>query len=182
MEIPTLQSSIARQNPVLSHSDKLGISGTRAIGAVADSLHNVSAVGKIITTSTREGMMGLGAMALGKSSIREWSSKGIEISEESLIAAAKAFQDAFKQAVEQKGSQTGGTRVSINKHQVVMNNQQVPEWFSQEYDAALAMIDNPARQSAFKDGGLFFVSLPVPTATDQPLAAYHSVAEGPLLQ
>lgn len=126
--------------------------------------------------------MGLGAMALGKSSITEWSSKGIEISEESLIAAAKAFQDAFKQAVEQKGSQTGGTRVSINKHQVVMNNQQVPEWFSQEYDAALAMIDNPARQSAFKDGGLFFVSLPVPTATDQPLAAYHSVAEGPLLQ
>jgi hypothetical protein len=135
---------------------------------------DMSNSGKIISTSTREGLLKLGMMAFGKSDIDKWTNKGLDVSEESLITAAKALQDGFKQIVDKQGTQTAGSRVSINKHQVVINQQQVPEWFIKEYDSALAIIGDPAHQQAFRQGALFFASPPV--ATNQESMIYQSIA------
>src|SRR5690554_3060052 len=43
-----------------------------------------------------DGKIRLGIMALGQSTMDGWSSKGLEINEESILAAGEAFQNAFR--------------------------------------------------------------------------------------
>lgn len=137
---------------------------------------DVSGGGSLISTSSRQDLLNLGRIAIGSGSIDKWSGKGFNVSEESLVAAAKALQDGFKQVVDKQGSQTAGSLVSINKHQIIINEQrQVPEWFIKEYDNALAMLDDPAQQQAFKNGALFYAS--PPAATDLKSSVYQTVAQ-----
>lgn len=150
-----------------------------AAGPSKVSQHNaleVSSGGMILSTATRQELLNLGTMAIGKIAIDDWSVQGLDVSEESLIAAAKALQDGFKQIVDKLGTKTAGSSVSINKHQIVINEQlQAPDWFIREYETALAMLDDPAHQQAFSQGALFFTSLPA--ATDPGAFTYQAVAQ-----
>lgn len=180
MNISAAQPSTPTVNhsPVPAQSDTSNALDSAAGPAKAsqDRSLDVSNSGRIISTSTRQGLLKLGMMALGKSSIDDWSSKGLDLSAESLIAAAKAFQDGFKQIADKQGTKTAGSSVSINKHQIVINEQQqVPEWFIKEYDAALSIIDDPAHQEAFSKGALFFASQSA--ATDRGSSTYQTVAQ-----
>ncbi len=123
-----------------------------------------------------EGMYKLGLMALGSSTMQEWSTKGLNMSDEAVIAAGKAFQDAFKQAVEDNGSSLAGSRVALNKHQIIINNQDVPDWFTQDYDNARSALENPEMKRAFEKGELFFISSPsAPKAVE--INSYDTVAK-----
>jgi hypothetical protein len=174
LSIPHPTTATLSRNPVTSQLAANNITGP-AKGSQHSAI-NVSNSGTLISTSTTQGLLNLGMMAFGKSTIDEWSSKGVDVSEKSLIAAAKALQDGFKLIVDKQGTKTAGSSVSINKHQIVINQmQQVPEWFSNEYDTALTMLDDPAHQKAFSKGALFFASLPA--ATDHGPSLYQAVAQ-----
>ena len=116
---------------------------------------------KIIGVVDRQGMLELGLVALGKSNTADWSNKGLNLSDDTLIAAAKALQDGFKKIVDEHGTATAGSHVSVNAHQIVINEQQqVPSWFSREYDNLITSISDRAHREAFRAGALVFASPP----------------------
>lgn len=162
------------QGTISQHAtNKETTDSTRAYQSNTASISNSS---KIMSVSSNEGLLELGRLALGNSTIDDWANKGITLSDESLIAAAKAVQDGFKSIVDQQGTNIAGSRVSINKHQIVINNEsQVPDWFSKEYELALASVDDSVHRDAFKNEALFFAFLP--PSTDQEISTYQAIAE-----
>lgn len=117
----------------------------------------------------------LGLMALGSSTINDWSAKGLELSDEAVIAAGEAFNDGFKSMVEVSGasmSESGG--LTLNKYQIVMNAQKVPDWFTSEYETVLSSMENKEAKAAFEKGDLFFSSKPS-SENSNALATYASV-------
>ena len=116
-------------------------------------------------------------MGLGVSTVQEWSAKGLNISDEAVIAAGKAFQDGLTELVEEYGSSLAGKGgIALNKHQIVMNSQDVPDWFKQEYENVLSAMDNKEMKAAFEKGELFFISKPS-SSNVNALASYTSVAK-----
>lgn len=107
-----------------------------------------------------DGKIRLGLTAFGKAAMDGWSDKGLEIAKESILAATEAFQDAFRSNLEEHGSSTAGTAISLNRHQIVINSQAVPDWFLEEYKSALSSMGNIKLKSAFENGDTFFVSPP----------------------
>jgi len=123
------------------------------------------------------GMYKLGLMALGKSTLQDWSAKGLNISDEAIVAAGKAFQDGFKQKIEESGSSLAGSGgLALNKYQIVINAQETPDWFTKEYENALSSMDNKEMRAAFEKGDLFFTSKPT-SSNVNALASYASVAK-----
>ena len=116
-----------------------------------------------------------GLMALGINTMQEWESKGLNISDEAIIAAGNAYQAAFTQVVEKSGSSLAGSSLALNKHQIIINSQEVPDWFTQEYENALSSMDDEGMKSAFESGELFVTSKPSFSSADA-LANYASVA------
>ncbi|MBK1649810.1 hypothetical protein [Rhabdochromatium marinum] len=107
-----------------------------------------------------DGKIRLGLTALGESTIDVWSGKGFEIANESILAAAEAFQNAFRSNLREHGSSTAGTAISLNRHQIVINSQVVPEWFLEEYKGTLSSMEDSKIKSAFENGETFYVSSP----------------------
>lgn len=130
---------------------------------------------QLIDFRGEEGLHRLGLMALGRNATEQWAERGLNLSDESIIAAGQAFQDAFKQNYEQNASSMAGSRIALNKHQIVMNHQEVPAWFKQEYENNLTAMGNPKMANAFAQGELAFISEPA-AANAGALARYGSAA------
>lgn len=125
-----------------------------------------------------DGKIRLGLMALGQSTVDDWSSRGLELEEESIIAAAEAFQSAFRENLEKNGSSTADSSIALNRHQIVINSQAVPDWFVDEYEDTLSSMDNSQLKSAFENGDAFYVSqLSTPSAKilSRYAVASHSI-------
>jgi hypothetical protein len=120
----------------------------------------------------RKGLM----MGLGVSTVQEWSDKGIKISEEAVIAAGKSWDSATNKMFGESGTSSAGSSLALNKHQIVINSQEVPDWFTQEYESVLSSMDNKEMRSAFEKGDLFFTSKPS-SLNGNALASYASVAK-----
>ena len=117
--------------------------------------------GEFVDFTGENGMYKLGLMALGNSTIQDWSDKGLNISDEAIIASGKAFQDGFKQKVNDSGSSLAGSGgLALNKYQVIINSQEVPDWFTKEYKNTLSSMDNKEMKNAFEKGDLFFTQKP----------------------
>jgi len=115
-------------------------------------------------------------MGLGVSTVQEWSAKGLDIADEAVIAAGKAFDNATKTMFGESGTSSAGSSLALNKHQIVINSQEVPNWFTQEYESVVSSMDNKEMKSAFEKGELFFTSKPSSSRVDA-LATYASVAK-----
>lgn len=95
----------------------------------------------------------LGMIALGgEKQIENWNSAGVEITENTLLAAATVFNRGFK---EMGDSGNGG--ITYNRHQIVINSQETPQWFKEEAITKLAFLDSPEMEKAFKSGALYYV-------------------------
>lgn len=103
-----------------------------------------------------EGKIWLGSIVLGMDTVSDWSAKGLEISEASLIEAAETFQEGLRENMERYGSKTAGSGIAINRYQVVINAQEVPDWFVKEYESFLSSIDDPTLRSSFEKGETYF--------------------------
>lgn len=108
----------------------------------------------------RDGQLRLGLMALGQSSINEWSSKGMVLSEASILAAGEAFQSAFRENLAANGSSAAGSSIALNRHQIVMDSQTVPDWFVKEYERTLSAMGDSEVKRAFERGEMYVVSAP----------------------
>lgn len=113
-----------------------------------------------------DGKIRLGLMALGSFTMDDWSSKGLNLKEESVIAAADALQNAFHANFEKNGLSTNGSSIALNKYQIVINSQEVPNWFAEEYTSVLASMENSKLKSAFENGDTFYVSKPSSTNSE----------------
>jgi hypothetical protein len=122
----------------------------------------------------RDGQVRLGLMALGQSAINDWSSKGLELNEESILAAAEAFQSAFRKNLEENGPSTAGSSIALNRHRIVINSQAVPDWFVEEYQYALSLMGTSKVKSAFENGDTFYVSQPS-VSSSEALSRYAAV-------
>jgi len=124
-----------------------------------------------VDVTGEHGMYKLGLMALGESTLQ-----GLEVSNEAVIAAGKAFQDGFKGMVERSDSSLAGSSLALNKHQILINTQDVPEWFTREYENTLAVQTNKQMKDAFEKGELSYASKPS-SSKNQALASYARVAK-----
>ena len=99
--------------------------------------------GDFVNFTDENGMYKLGLMALGNSSSQDWSAKGLNITDESIIAAGKALQDGFQQKVTNSGTSLAGSgALALNKYQIINSSQEVPDWFTKEYENVLSSMDN----------------------------------------
>lgn len=110
-----------------------------------------------------DGKIRLGLFALGKATIDDWSAKGLELTEESVLAAAEAYQDANRKIFDENGSSAAGTGMVLNRHQIVIDSQTAPDWFLEEYESTLSSMGDNNVTSAFKNGDTFYVSQPSPS-------------------
>ena len=119
--------------------------------------------GEMVDFTGEDGAYKKGLMALGSETIQGWKDQGLDISDEAIIAAGEAFQKGFSQIVAQNGDATAGSSLALNKHQIVINSQAVPDWFMQEYESTLAAMDDKAMKNAFEKGATVFTSMPSPS-------------------
>jgi len=131
--------------------------------------------GELVDFTGEDGPYKKGLMALGISTMQEWEAKGLNISNEAIIAAGNTYQDAFAQMVGESGSSLAGSSLALNKYQIIINSQEVPDWFTQEYENTLTSMDDEGMKSAFEKGELFFTSIASFSRADA-LASYASVA------
>ena len=119
--------------------------------------------GEMVDFTGEDGAYKKGLMALGSETIQGWKDQGLDISDEAIIAAGDAFQTGFSQIVAQNGDATAGSSLALNKHQIMINSQAVPDWFMQEYESTLAAMDDKAMKNAFEKGATVFASMPSPS-------------------
>jgi len=112
---------------------------------------------ELVDLRGHDGQIRLGLMAIGQSAIQDWSSRGLELNEESILAAGEAFQNAFRENVKGNGSSMAGSAVALNRHQIIINSQAVPDWFVEEYEHTLSAMGDKALKTAFENGQLSFV-------------------------
>ncbi|MBB1441511.1 hypothetical protein H5202_23430 [Shewanella sp. SG41-4] len=138
----------------MNKSDKVNISESARL-EMLEELHS----GQFIDFTDENGPFKLGLLALGDTAIQGWAGKGLSISDEAIITAGKVFNIGLKKKFEENGSslsESGG--LALNKHQIVINSQDVPEWFIREYEDALSSMDNVEMKMTFEKGDLFFSS------------------------
>lgn len=109
--------------------------------------------------SNEENFLEFGRLQLGPAVVESWERKGLEVSEEALKAAAQAGIDAVKNLYD-KNAQGG---VAINAHKIVMENQNVPEWFMTEYQSQLDTLPRQIRED-FESGALYSITVREPNA------------------
>ena len=140
--LPSAASNPETSNEIVTISDEAKSRFEGALGQVSGSsqLHG-----------GYEGMIGLGLMALGgQDQLDQWRDQGLEITEETVLAAAKEFQDGFKEFMDKRESSAQG--LTLNRHQMVMNAQNTPEWFKDEYSNLLSMMEDGEAKKAFEEG------------------------------
>ncbi|MEG3639428.1 hypothetical protein [Magnetococcus sp. PR-3] len=119
----------------------------------------------------KDGQLGLGLLALGGEAQRaDWAKQGLEVTEQTLLEAANTFNEGF-QAMTEQGNPRDYS-LSLNRHQLVMNTQDVPSWFLQEYQDTVQALQDPAQQQAFAQGEPYYISAHK-QATQSALQAYQ---------
>ena len=131
--------------------------------------------GEMVDFTGKDGAYKKGLMALGSETIQGWKDQGLDISDEAIITAGEAFQKGFSQIVAQNGDATAGSSLALNKHQIMINSQPVPDWFMQEYESTLAAMDDKAMKNAFEKGDTVFASMPSASSI-QAIGSYARVA------
>lgn len=131
--------------------------------------------GEMVDFTGENGAYKKGLMALGSETIQGWKDQGLDISDEAIIAAGEAFQQGFSQIVAQNGDATAGSSLALNKHQIMINSQPVPDWFMQEYESTLAAMDDKTMKNAFEKGATVFTSMPSPSNLDA-VGSYTRIA------
>jgi len=137
---------------------------------------SIQATKGLIDMSGEDGTYKLGLMALGNSTIQGWADQGLALTKEAVIAAGEAFQQAFSQMQDESDGSLAGSSLALNKYQIVMDSQQTPDWFKQEYESVLASMDNHEMKDAFQQGDLFVTSKASSLNNVNALANYSTVA------
>ncbi len=90
----------------------------------------------------------------GNTQIAEWESKGLKVSDETYKAAFEVFNNA-SQELFKRGWSVAGSAISINRHQIVENNQVTPDWFSVEKNNQINMIGDSYTKESFRNGATY---------------------------
>jgi hypothetical protein len=159
-------------------SDKHSTSKHSTSVSISQAAHDqsIQATQGLIDMSGEDGGYKLGLMALGNSTIQGWADQGLALTKEAVIAAGEAFQQAFSQMQDESDGSFAGSSLALNKYQVVMDSQQTPDWFKQEYESVLASMDNNEMKDAFQQGELFVTSKASSLNNANALANYSTVA------
>ena len=133
---------------------------------------SVNSIQSDIKPSPWGGLMELGILALGgEKQIEAWRSQGMEVSDKTILAAAKAFQEGAKQSLDKTPNTHG---LSINRHQIVLNNQDTPAWFTEEYSLEIAMMENGNVKKSFQQGDEYHITM-LDTYTAKAINAYKNI-------
>ena len=146
--------------------------GQSRIERELQNMASAKASNELIDFRGREGQIRLGLIALGQNQISQWQEQGLELSEETILAAAATFNDAFQSMQALTGSDAGS--FALNKHQIVMNSQNVPDWFVEEYQQQIEMMGASDTANAFKQGELYSVA-EINKIQQQPMKQFLSV-------
>lgn len=174
------QSSIADKtgNPLPPGNQETDVAiserGRSALEREKQNIANARENQEFVDFRGHDGQIRLGLWAIGEASMDSWSEKGLEITEESVLAAAEAFQAATRKMQEKHGSETAGAGIALNRHQIILNSQPVPDWFVEEHAAMLSSLDNGALKNAFEHGDTFFVT-PPSASSSEALSRYADV-------
>jgi hypothetical protein len=174
---PTIATRSGTGLPPERNSDSVSISetGQSRLDRELQNLKKGAKVHQLFDTRGPEGKYRFGLIALGSNTVSEWRDKGLDISEAAVLAAADAFQAGLRSNGEMNGSSSAGSYVALNRHQIVMNHQQVPDWFKQEYLSSLSSMDSGHIKNAFESGALY-VAGRTHTPDAKSLARYTELA------
>lgn len=119
----------------------------------------------------RENILRLGRLALGEFQLDRWREQGLEVTDKTLEAAYEALNQAFKQQQQTPGS----AGIAINVHQIVSDNQAVPDWFTGEQKQHLEANQVPGAKNAFLNGRYFHIQPSTEGDVSQAVQSYTSI-------
>ena len=97
----------------------------------------------------------IGIFALGgEEQIDAWATQGLEIRQETILAAYEIFNEATR--LDMNNPDSNG--ITFNRHQIVINRQEVPAWFFEEYREALGNIRVSSIQEDFIQGRVYYIN------------------------
>lgn len=134
----------------------ISLAGKARLNQTAGNIQQSSSTPTLVTG--HDALIGLGMVALGgEVQLDKWREQGLEITEDTLLMAAKTFQEGMKSVFEQVSPTSAG--LSLNRYQIVTDAQDTPEWFGDEYRGNLLMMDDPKVRNAFAQGESYYLSL-----------------------
>lgn len=134
--------------------------------------------GVFIDSKSNDSIIDFGIHVLGgHEQIKKWQAKGLEISKETLQAAAKQFfNHDFKsrhEYAQQHSLSINQVNIQYNPYQIIQDNQSTPDWFEQEKQAYIdSLANSPKVQAAFRNGEQYVLT-PTNHKTNDALAAYR---------
>ncbi len=111
----------------------------------------------------------LGRAFLGEEVLNDWQDKGLTITSAVFDGVLEAMNSGLRALEGNAGY------VALNKHEIVMNNQETPEWFVKEKQDIIASHPNPKVRESFSNGDLFFAVQTASSTSSRAIAAYRNV-------
>lgn len=90
----------------------------------------------------------------GDAQLGQWRSQGLEVGNEALSAAEATLKQAL---AEHEANGSVPSEALFNAYQLIADNQEVPAWFDEEKQQALAEMTNEEARAAFENGELYFL-------------------------
>jgi hypothetical protein len=172
---PTVTAVDGKPSPESNKGSQTSVESVNISDAARTKMLQELSSGEMVDFTGEDGAYKKGLMTLGSETIQGWKDQGLGISDEAIIAAGEAFQQGFSKIVAQNGDTTAGSSLALNKHQIMINSQPVPDWFMQEYESTLAAMDDKATRNAFEKGATVFASMPSSSNLDA-VGSYARVA------
>lgn len=144
--------SLENQSVKVDISDDARLALEREMQNIAKARHSQ----EFVDFRGKDGNIRLGIWALGRTAMDDWSAKGLEVTEKSVLAAAEAFQEAFSKKLDGNDFSSAGSGIALNRHQIIIDSQPVPDWFLEEYESALSSMGGSEVKDAFENGDTFF--------------------------
>jgi len=129
--------------------------GTRDSNSETKELEGNSSVENNHSSVWKMGDHALGEMFFGKALLDEWANKGLQINEDTIQKAGQVFNEAFRAYINDPNKDHIGP--SFDRHKLVADNQEVPDWFNDEHRQWLSHMSSDTIK-AFNTGSYYHLS------------------------
>ncbi|PTY37927.1 hypothetical protein BGP77_15820 [Saccharospirillum sp. MSK14-1] len=108
----------------------------------------------------------------GDSQIQQWASQGLSLADETLSAAEEALSQAM---AEHEANGSVPSKALFNAYQLIADNQEAPDWLSEEQQQVLANMTDEEAKAAFENGDLYYLTEVAQGTGKSGIDAYQSM-------
>lgn len=121
----------------------------------------------------QDNIYSLSVLALGgEGQLRDWQGQGLEVSGDTIEKAYEVWNQGFKDAMRSPGKSS----LALNRYDIVIGSQQVPDWFMQERHLYMEALTDAEIKASFGSGSLYHVTDVARGPNARELSIYNEIA------